>query len=477
MSRRTRLRSSDRGAPQRGGSAAAPRDGGAALVLTLFVTVLAMALGTTILTATVANLRSARLSQDAAAALDAAEAGLAQASAHLRTFGVGGLACAPDCASGYGSRANPTAVTLPGSAGSRYRVWLEPLAPLPDHNPGRYLVHATGFAGQGVRQIEAEVVIGTQPIGLPLAIFARSVNGGGNASVTRESILSTGCVYSRRHIRTEGIDVAFQIPAAVHSSQHVSENHATGNSDCGPSAQSVHRTGSCNTDYPWDHSVQGGPFSPGSTCATQTGSSRFYSAQDLDGDGTTDVAGSLIKDEASLRKLFGVPDRPFTDVQLDNLRAVARSQGTYFERASYTSSEIPSPATQPHTVLFFDLKDGEAGKVVDLKHISGWGPAADGSCPSRSLLVVVVGGNARLNGAQAMVANLVLPSPAPNGYVFKADGTANLVGTIYADTVDLSGTVNVSLDECFLRNLSPSLVDTTLTVTDYREVDRTDRVG
>ena len=41
-----------------------------------------------------------------------------------------------------------------------------------------------------------------------------------------------------------------------------------------------------------------------------------------------------------------------------------------------------------------------------------------------------------------MVANLVLTSPAPYGYVFKANGTADLIGTIYADTVDLTGTVD-----------------------------------
>ena len=61
-------------------------------------TTLVMSLGTTILSATVNNLRSTRLSQDAGVALDAADAGLSQVAAHLRTYGVGGLACGPDTA-------------------------------------------------------------------------------------------------------------------------------------------------------------------------------------------------------------------------------------------------------------------------------------------------------------------------------------------------------------------------------------------
>ena len=115
-----------------------PRDRGAALILTLFATTLVMIVGTTILTVTVNNLRTTRLSQDSGAALDAADAGLAQASAHLRTYGVGSIACSPGCPSGYGSEDNPTSVALPG--GASYEVWVEARAPLPSYssrNPRR----------------------------------------------------------------------------------------------------------------------------------------------------------------------------------------------------------------------------------------------------------------------------------------------------------------------------------------------------
>lgn len=452
----------------------APRDQGAALVLTLFATTLVMIVGTTILSITVNDLRSARLSRDSAAALDSAEAGVAQLAAHVRTYGISSLGCGPTECTGYAAEAAPVSVALEGGRG--YEVWVEPVAPLPTHNPGVYLVHSTGRAGDGVRELEVEITVGTQPIGLPLAIFARSVDGGGDAAVTRESIISTGCVFSRRQIRTEGVDVAFGINAAVHSAQYVSTSNGN-NRSCGPTSGAVHRNGACNTEFPWDQSVQGGSLAGKADCAQAHAVETYYGTKEYDGDADPDVVGSRIKNEASLRRLFGIPDQPFTDAQLDNLRAMAEETGTYFDTAGYAPSEIPARSDdQPHLVVFFDLEGRPANeRLVDLKDVNGWARPASPACPEQSLLVVVVGGDVRLNGNQAMVANIVLTSPAPYGHVFKANGTADLIGTIYADSVDLTGTVDISLDDCFLQNLSPGLIDTTLVTSDYREVDRTDR--
>ena len=450
-----------------------PRDRGAALILTLFATTLVMIVGTTILTVTVNNLRTTRLSQDSASALDAADAGLAQASAHLRTYGVGAIACSPDCASGYGSKTNPTSVSIPG--GASYEVWVEARAPLPANNPGRYVIHSTGTAGEGRRTIEAEVAIGTRPLGLPLALFAKSFHGGGNGAVFQESIITTGCVWSRSHINISGTDVAYKIPAAVHSAQHISTSNAA-NRNCGPSNGSIHPPAcSTDTDHRFDQDAAGGPLESTSCSGAVTSYPDFYQARDLDGDGSVDVNGSWIRDEKALRTLFSIPEKPFTDTQLDTLRAVAKTTGTYFTTASYTSGQIPDwSASAPHLVVFFDLEGQPANsRLVDLKDLDGWArPTGQGACPVQSLVIVIVGGDARLNGNHDMVANLVLTSGAPYGYVFKANGNADMIGTIYADQIDLTGTVDISLDDCFVQNLSPSLVDTTLTLTHYREIDR-----
>jgi hypothetical protein len=92
------------------------------------------------------------------------------------------------------------------------------------------------------------------------------------------------------------------------------------------------------------------------------------------------------------------------------------------------------------------------------------------ACRPRSLLIVIDGGNVRLNGGESLAASVVLTSAAPNGKVLKHNGSAGLIGTLYADSVDLSGTAALSLDECFMSNLSPALLHAD--VLRYLERDR-----
>jgi hypothetical protein len=125
--------------------------------------------------------------------------------------------------------------------------------------------------------------------------------------------------------------------------------------------------------------------------------------------------------------------------------------------------------------MFFDLTQSDPGGTVDLNDITGFSRTdnlseADPSCGSQSLVIVVEGGNVKLNSNQQLFASIFLTSSAPYGQVFKATGTSNFIGTIYADTVNLTGTANVSIDECFLANVSPALLE--LSVGSYREEDR-----
>ena len=93
---------------------------------------------------------------------------------------------------------------------------------------------------------------------VPKGIFARTISGGGNAAVARESIFSTGCVYDRSKIQTQGIDVAYGIPVGVHSSQTITESNGVGQY-CPETNKPIHKTGvknatdrPCNTNYPFD---------------------------------------------------------------------------------------------------------------------------------------------------------------------------------------------------------------------------------
>ncbi|TIC78911.1 hypothetical protein [Nocardioides sp. GY 10127] len=473
--------------PGPSGTTCPPRDQGVALVITMMVAALVVVLGTTVLRVSVGNLSAADDSRDAAAALDAADAGVTQAIARMRSGGLGALACSPSCTSEpWGNSASPAGYDLGGWAPSggtvqSFRAWIQPILPWPANDPAVYRVHSTGRAGDGVRSIEVDVSVRKNP-DLPIAMFGRSVSGGGAYAVTRISVLSTGCVYRRDKISViSSIDPAYGIPAGVHSSQAITT--ANGNSTyCsdavsgsgGGKDRAIHAGGACAKVYPFDQDVRGGSLTGLSDCAAATGYPDFYGSVDTDGDGVADVIGSKITSEAALRALFGIGEDPFDSEELDDLRALARSQGTYYTSTSFGSG--PSPTVQPHAVMFFDLLGtASEGGVVDLKDLStAWNRPADGTCPDRSLLIVVDGGNLRLNGnagsSPGLAASIVLTSRAPYGQVMKNNGTANLIGTIYADSLDLTGTGDVSLDECFMNNLSPALLR--FSTGRYVEVDR-----
>lgn len=462
--------------PQR--TARVHEEHGSAMLITLMVMAVVTALATTIAVLTVNNLQSARRAQQAGAAVNAADAGIAQAVSYLRGSGIRGLKCSPSCASNpWGNKQAPTRVEVPGRAGQAYAVWIEPVAPFPANDPGVYRIHATGTAAGGAsRSVVSDVQVKSTEV--PQGIVARSISGGGTASVSRESIFSTGCVYNRAQIKTLGTDVAYGIPAAVHSSQTITESNGTGQY-CPSTNKPVHRQPPkyvtpqpCNVAYRYDQDVFGGALSGTDCWDARMGAewASYYAPRDLTGDGAHDVNGSFIRDDETLFELFGIRMPALTQAQLDQLRSIAHSQGNYWTKSTgWTSPD------EDQAVMFFDLAADDPGGTVDLNNVSGFSRSAnlaatDPQCASRSLVIVIEGGNVKLNSNHRLAAALFLTSEAPYGQVFKANGTSEFVGTIYADTINLVGTTDASLDECFMDNPSPALLDFSLG--SYRELDR-----
>lgn len=452
----------------------AVRDAGSALIMTLMVLGLLTALALTGTVVTLNNLQSARSAQDAGAALNAAEAGVAQATAYLRSAGVRGLSCSPTCAANpWGNSAAPRTVAVSGIDNKTYRVWIERVVPYTSATPGLYRIHSIGRSGTAAsREVSADVEVASAAV--PPGIFARTVSGGGSAAVRRVSLFSTGCVYQRSKIRMSGVDAAYGIPAAVHSSQVITDANGTGQF-CPTTAKPIHdpsRTGSdrdCNPLFPYDQDrFGGGALGTGACAGLAATHPTYYGKQYPDGAGGWGVDGSRIADDASLLRLFNLRTPVLTQAQLDHLRTTARSQDNY-----HTTASPPVGGWAPDesdAVLFFDLAAADPGGVVDLDRIIGFGrPPEPASCAGRSLMIVIEGGNARLNSNRSLVASLVLTSAAPYGQVLKVNGTSDFIGTIYADSVDLTGNTDVSLDRCFLDNPSPALLD--LRLTNYVEHD------
>jgi hypothetical protein len=448
-------------------------DEGSALIITLMVLAVVTALSTTVAAVTIDNLGSSVKAQQAGSALNAADAGVAQAMTYLRNSGVGSLNCSSSCTPNpWMSQSAPATATVAGIAGQGYTAWIEPIAKFPANATGLYRIHSTGTAkGSASRAVTVDVE--TTKAAVPLGIVASKIDGGGNVSLANQSIFSSGCVYSRSHLHMSGIDAAYGIPAGVHSSQIITESNLN-NQSCSNTNQPIHDpTTRCDQSYPNDQDVLGGSLlGTAAACASnQATYPAYYAPRDLNGDGSTDVNGSFVKDEASLQKLFGFNKPALSPSQLENLRSIAQSQGNY-----WTSSSVWTSPNERQAVMYFDLSTTDLGGVVNLSNIGGFSrvnsglSASDPGCDDRSLIIVIDGGNARLNSNQKLAASLFLTSTAPNGQILKANGTSDFIGTMYADSIDFTGTANISLDECFISNLAGGLLG--LTQTSYREVDR-----
>jgi len=443
------------------------------MILTLMVMALVTALATTVSVVTINNLQSSTRAQQAGSALNAADAGTAQAMTYLRSSGVRDLRCyvTSTCpANSWGNETSPISVPVPGKAGQSYSVWIEPVAPFPANDPGLYRIHSTGrAAGSASRMVTVDVGVTNSDV--PRGIFARSISGGGSASVQRESIFSTGCVYQRNQIAMVAgeMDLAYNIPIGVHSSQIITTSNASGQY-CSSSNNDIHKDSSCNQAYPYDQDRLGGSLLSTPCAGTQTSYPAYYGPQNLDGVAGNEVIGSYLKDDPTLFKLFGIRSPALTQSQIDQLRSTAQAQGNY-----RTSSAVGASPDEANAVMFFDLTGVNLGGTVDLNDIVGFGrdpnvSDTDAACVTKSLTIVIEGGNAKLNSNQQLAASLFLTSPSPYGQVTKANGAADFIGTIYADTVNLVGNINLSTDRCFMANASPTLLS--LSQGSYREVDR-----
>jgi hypothetical protein len=433
------------------------------------VMALVAALATTVATLSIRNLQSARLSQQGGVAVNAADAGVAQAVSYLRANGVHDLCPVPtihqpaaavfnngfDLATQRCVTGLSAAQRVPGQP---YSVVIVTRAAYPTNGLGNYTVYSKGVgADRAARLVAADITVsgGGAPRGS--SFFGHEIRGSGAIDI-RQSIFSTGCVYNRGAIKMNedpNVRDAYGLPPAVHSSQFITDDGV--NRLCSRSQLNspIHGTNVCAPSQPFDQDVIGGPLASSSACVTSRPSNvpaatweRYY------------PEGSKISSPEMLMSLFDIKDPALSQTDIDKLRAVAKSQNNF--RTSTSSSDVVTPnGTQ--AVLFYDLTASPGS--VNLSNIRGFGHTA--GCPSRSLVVVVVGGGTTFPSGSPLVASVFVTSP---GMMYSANGGV-LVGSVYADKVSLGGNAVVSQEAqtCADSNPSPTLLD--FNVTSYREID------
>ncbi len=151
--------------------------------MTMLVMALVVALGATATSVSIGNLRGSTSANQAGTALDAAEAGIAQATTYIRTYGTRKLRCYPaTCTTNPWNPTNPVSADVAG--GGRWTAYIEPIPPNTASAPGKFQIRSTGTAGgPAQRIIETEVTVA--PIDLPKAIFGRTINLVGGVDVSR----------------------------------------------------------------------------------------------------------------------------------------------------------------------------------------------------------------------------------------------------------------------------------------------------
>ena len=447
---------------------------GSALMITMLMIAVLTGLALTVFSLSADNLSNARRDRQATAALANSEAGVSQAIAHIKLNGLGKLRCAPNCglANPWGEQpavvdgdTAPATVVTP-SSGESYQVWIEPVSPMGPRTPGRYRVHSIGNAGSGPGSRKVEVEVQVAPFKFPLAVYADSVQAGGAGAIQTESLFSKGCIFKRSKITFAGIDPVYNIPAAAHSAQYITDTQGAGAACSSTDPKNIHNPGQpCNTAYPNDQDLAGGPLDS-TPCFRPAGAAY--------------PTTSLIPTGDLLGSTFDFNLAGLSPAQLDLLRTAAQEQGFYFTNTTAVPAVLQSPTTSlsfPNPVLFYDLKGGAIGGQVDLNDFSAttYGRsvplvATSASCTGRNVLVVVVNGNVKLNSNQTLVGSVFAMGPAPYGEVVKANGTSKLIGTLYARSIDLTGTADIHLDDCFLENLPGNLLQ--VKAETFREVDR-----
>lgn len=454
-------------------------DRGSAIILTMVCLAVLTGLGAAVFALSADNLGNARRDRQASSALANGEAGVAQAVAYIKNRGVGKLACAPNCgaanpwgeqpASVDGDAFPSTEVTL--STREVYSVWIETIQPLTPTAAGLYRVHSVGNSGTGPGARTVEVDVQVSPFDFPLAVFADSVQAGGTGAITTESLFSTGCIFKRSKINFSGVDPVYGIPAAAHSSQYITDSQANGSSCAATDNSNIHApSGStakpCNPTYPYDQDRQGGALT-GTTCL---------------GAGGAYPQTSKIVDSTDLSTKYGFNLSGLSPGQIDQLRTAAQEQNFYFTTTSAIPAVLQDNTTSlqyPNPVVFYEFASSVASnsRTVDLKDFSSTTYArttplasTDAACHGRNVIVVVINGDVKLNSNQTLVGSVFAMGPSPYGNVSKANGTSRLIGTLYARSIDLTGTADINLDDCFLQNLPGQLLDAR--ATNFREVDR-----
>lgn len=444
------------------------RDDGAAMVVVLLVMVVLTAIGLTMTNVSIANLNNAGRDRVGGKAFGAAEAGVAQAIAYLRRNGVNELPTVDWGTTGH---------VVTAADGVDYTVTITAVTPLDVGNgvrEGVYLIRSTGTAGSGPGKQVVEETVSVRPFDFPLGIFTeQNLTASGQVPIFTVSVLSRGCINDRDKLSFSGNDAAYKdangapIPAAAHAAGYITTNNScsvnplTDNKRIHPAANPKF----CSPTYPYDQDQLGGRLDDAGSDQTCNNAAAQYSDLVDPNDPSLGIEKTSEFTVEKLEKVYGYRTRGLTDAQYAELKNKARGDKTYFEPTGSTvqAGSLPLPcAVAPcatggpalkYPVVYLKLPAGSKVKFQNTDLAGYTYPTADDPCPALpSVIIVVEGGNLEFAG-----------NPGITGAVFVPDGNfdfqaGEIVGTVFAKTLQLTGNSLMRQTSCSLKNISGGLL-------------------
>lgn len=454
-----------------------PTEQGSAMVVTLLVMAVLTGLGAIVFNVGLANLQNTGRDRLAGGALGASEGGVAEALQFIRTNGTSTLTCddppitGTDCTKDWGKDNRPTGgsdnrhtVSLPN--GRQYKVWIQRFQKFnpPAVKQGIFLIHSEGTAGtgRGKRNVRVRVIV--KPLEFPIGIYADDMTNGGSADIKHESVFTKSCITQRdRLLLAEGPDPYYNMPSSAHAGEYITTSQSTCAANDRNNIHSQPQStepGECNPTYKNDQDFHGGPLTDaeGAPCV----------GTPLQYDGYPQTSKFSVAD----LEAFGYKDpRGLSLAEYAQLKTKAQEQNNFYTSASFTTPD------EDNAVMYFDLRGVTVGdKTVSIQTGSGPGQLGDNwttlTCGSKSLVIVVEGGNLKITSNSSIVGAIFVPDGTYSGA-----GEIKIIGTLFAKEIKpFGGNAKFTLkgdspnDNCFFDNFPGGLLS--VNVDKFREIDR-----
>lgn len=443
-------------------------DRGAAMVVVLLVMVVLSALGFTMTNVAVANLNNAGRDRVGGKAFGAAEAGVAQAIAYLRRNGVNELSTVDWGTTGH---------VVTAATGVEYTVTITAVTPLDIGNgvrEGVYLIRSKGTAGAGPGTQVVEETVSVRPFDFPLGIFTeQNLTASGQVPIFTESVLSRGCINDRDKLSFTGYDAAYKdahgnpMKAAAHAAGYITERNSC---SANPESDSrrIHPSATpkfCAPLYPYDQDILGGRLDDSGTNQTCNNLSDQYYDFINPNDPSLGTEKTSKFTVEKLEKVYGYKTRGLSDAQYAALRNKAAGDRTYWTTTGNTlqaGSLLLPCAVAPcanggpqikYPVLYFKVPAGTTVKFQNSDLPGYTYPTSDNPCPALpSVIIIVEGGNLEFAGNAGITGSVFVPD---GNFNFQA---GEIVGTVFAKTLQLTGNSIMRQTQCSLKNMSGGLL-------------------